>query len=353
MEKKKKAKSGKRTALKVLCIILAIILVLLLTVVLFWKNIAAWILGLNLINRDIDDSTMSPSEYEEYLQSQTQSPQPGFTGEVIDPDDVQWEEHDPIESSSQVINILLIGQDRREGEGRARSDAMILCTINKSTKTLTMTSFLRDMYVQIPGYQDDRINASYAFGGMKLLDKVFEKNFGIVVDGNVEVDFGSFKKAIDLTGGVDINVTSAEANYLNTHRWENDLGKTFTAGVNHLNGEQALAYSRIRAIDSDFGRTNRQRTVITALINKAKGMSLGEMNRLLKAILPSLTTDMSNSEILGYAADILPMIGDLKIVNQRIPADGAYSDAWIRGMLVLLPDLQKNREVLKDCMKTK
>lgn len=342
---KKKNKSAKKIVLIILCAVLALILAALIAVIIFADGY------LNLINRDYDDSTMSPSEYEEYLRSQTETLHSGYAGDVIDPDDVQWEEHDPIESSSQIINILLIGQDRREGEGRARSDAMILCTINKSAKTLTLTSFLRDMYVQIPGYQDDRINSSYAIGGMKLLDKCLEKNFGIIVDGNVEVDFGSFKKAIDLVGGVDIELTSAEANYMNTANWEEELGKTFTAGMNHMNGTQALAYSRIRAIDSDFGRTSRQRTVINTLVEKAKGLSLGEMNSLLKAILPTLTTDMTNSQILGYAADILPMIGDLEVTDQRIPADGAYSDAWIRGMLVLLPDLEKNRMVLKDCMK--
>ena len=343
MEKKKK--SGKKIALIIICCVLALILAALICVVVFANSY------LGLINRDYDDSTMSSSEYEEYLKSQTDALDPNFSGEVIDPDDVDWDAHEPIESSSQVINILLIGQDRREGEGRARSDAMILCTINKSTKTLTMTSFMRDMYVQIPGYQANRINASYAIGGMTLLDKCLKQNFGIVVDGNVEVDFGSFQKAIDIVGGVDIELTNAEANYLNNHLWENELGKTFTAGVNHLNGVQALAYSRIRAIDSDFGRTGRQRTVINALINKAKGLSLSEMNKLLKAILPTLTTDMTNAQILGYAADILPMISEMELVSQRIPADGAYKDAYISGMSVLLPDLEKNREVLKDCMK--
>jgi len=342
----KKKKSAKKIVLIVICAILGLILAALIAMVIFANSY------LGMINRDYDDSTISPSELEEYLNSQTETMDPNYTGSVIDPDDVDWGVHEPIESGSQVINILLIGQDRREGEGRARSDAMILCTINKSTKTLTMTSFLRDMYVQIPGYQDNRINASYAFGGMELLDKCLEKNFGIVVDGNVEVDFGSFKKVIDVVGGVDIELTSAEANYMNKTRWEETLGKTFTPGMNHMNGAQALAYSRIRAIDSDFGRTSRQRNVINALVEKAKGMSLSEMNKLLKTILPSLTTDMSNSQILSYAADILPMVNEMEIVNQRIPADGAYSDAWIRGMLVLLPDLAKNREVLADCMKT-
>jgi anionic cell wall polymer biosynthesis LytR-Cps2A-Psr (LCP) family protein len=187
---------------------------------------------------------------------------------------------------------------------------------------------------------------------MKLLEKSLETNFGILVDGCVEVDFNGFKKAIDLAGGVDVELTNAEAKYLNEHRWENELGKVFAAGVNHMNGEQALAYSRIRAIDSDFGRTQRQQNVIGALLNKAKGMSLGDMDRLLRAILPCLTTNMTNSQILGLAADILPMVGQLQTTKLQIPAPGTYQDVYIRGMAVLLPNFDQNRLILKDCMKT-
>ncbi len=348
MEGKKKSRKVKRTVLIVLCVILALILTLMIAVIAYMESMLGRI---NRVDKDDSHSPLSQSEYEEIINSQTETAHQGFTGAVIDPEDVDWGAHEVIDESSQVINILLIGQDRRDGEDRARSDAMILCTINKSAKTLTMTSLLRDMYVQIPGYQDNRINVSYALGGMSLLNKCIEKNFGVTIDGNVEVDFSSFRKVIDLVGGVDINLTSAEAKYLNTHKWENDIGSNFVQGMNHMNGEQALSYSRIRALDSDFGRTQRQRTVMNALVGKAKGMSLGELNAMLKELLPLLTTDMTNAEILGYAADILPMIGNLTVTTQRIPADGAYKDAWIRGMMVLLPDLQKNREILKNSMK--
>ncbi|MFQ9799037.1 MAG: LCP family protein [Clostridia bacterium] len=100
-----------------------------------------------------------------------------------------------------MVNILLIGQDRREGEGRQRSDSMILATINKKSQSIYLTSFMRDMYVPIPGYSDNRINAAYAFGGMDLLDDTIETNFGIHIDGNVEVDFSGFKTLIDMMGG--------------------------------------------------------------------------------------------------------------------------------------------------------
>lgn len=348
-----KRHSRKRTLLIVLCVLLALILGLMLAGTIYLQSM------MNLIGRTDADgyTTMSAEEYEQWLKEQQGTLDPGFTGEVLDPTDVSWgEATEPIEQSEGVINILLIGQDRREGEGRARSDAMILCTINKSTKTLTMTSFMRDMYVQIPGYHDNRINASYELGGMKLLDACLEKNFGVQVDGNVEVDFTKFMDIIDMLGGVDMELTRAEANYLNSRgNWDvNDstAGQwNLKAGKNHLTGEQALAYSRIRYVgNGDFGRTERQRKVLTALLDKTKGLSILELNNLLQKMLPMLTTDMSNAQILGYALEVFPMLSDLEMVTQRVPADGTFSDAVINEMMVLKVDLEANRKLLQACM---
>jgi len=150
---------------------------------------------------------------------------------------------------------------------------------------------------------------------------------------------------IDVVGGVDVTLTEAEANHLNNQ------GFALTAGMNHLNGEEALAYSRIRAIGDDFGRTARQRTVLSALMQKAKQMSLGKLNSALRELLPMLTTDLSNVEILGYALELFPILSDLNVETLRIPADGTYRDAEIQGNQVLIPDLVANRELLAGCMK--
>jgi len=282
---------------------------------------------------------------------------PDIQGDVLDPSDIDW--GDPatqIGGGKDVINILLVGQDRRAGEGRCRSDSMILCTINKSAKTMTMTSFMRDMYVQIPGYSDNRINASYAFGGMELLDQCLNVNFGIVVDGNIEVDFSGFQEAIDIVGGIDIELTAAEARYLN--RWgnwdvEDNAGQwSLIEGVNHLNGSQALAFSRIREVgNGDYGRTNRQRTVLTKLIDKAKGLSLAEADKLLRKILPLLATDLSEKQIVRLVVELLPLLPELTINTQQIPANDAHYGAYVREMAVLIPDLEKNREILAEIMK--
>ena len=271
-----------------------------------------------------------------------------------DPWDEGYEEHDGvldenadlIEKGDHIINILLIGQDRRPGETRARSDSMVLCTIDTQEKTLVMTSFLRDLYVDIPdwkgrSYQDNRLNACYAFGGMGMLDLALEKNFGVQVDHNLEVDFSGFSEIIKIFGGVSINLTKAEANY---------LGGGLKEGVNFLTPDQALAYSRIRYLDSDFGRTNRQRNVLTALFNSIKTMNADQLSQLINNILPMMTTDMTNADITGYMVKLIPILPELEISAQYIPASGAYKSCYVRGMAVLVPDMEANRAILRETL---
>ena len=245
---------------------------------------------------------------------------------------------------SHIVNILLIGQDRREGEERARSDSMILCTFNKKTKQVIMTSFLRDLYVQIPGQGANRINAAYADGGMELLDKTLEENFGLYIDGNVEVDFDRFAEIIDLLGGVEIELRQDEADFINE-----ETGSALSAGTQLLAGEQALMYARIRKldIDGDFSRTGRQRKVMSALLSAYRGSGTGTMLSLLKQVLPMLETDMGNVELLMLAVELAPMLSDAEIVSQYVPAAGTYTDEMINGMSVLVPDTQAVRTMLE------
>ena len=245
-----------------------------------------------------NDVTISPEEADQItledpelvtLDPDTEEDIPNMEDLDIPEETIPPVEVDPV-NWDNVINIMLIGQDRRPGEGRQRSDAMILLTVNKSKKTITLTSFMRDQYVRIPGYKNNKMNAAYAFGGMKLLNETMETNFGVKIDGDVEVDFNNFKKLIDLLGGVDINLTSKEANYLNKgNNWN------LSSGVQRLNGAQALAYSRIRKLDSDYRRAERQRNVISSLINRYKSLSVPEMILMIDDILPFITTNMSKS----------------------------------------------------------
>ena len=251
---------------------------------------------------------------------------------------------EPVQSGDDIINILLVGQDTANSKRRSRTDSMILCTINKKTKTLTMTSFMRDLYVKIPGYADQRLNVPYVLGGFKKLYQTLEYNFGVEVDYGIAVNFSSFKKVIDAVGGVDIELTKAEAKHLNKQNDEWELVK----GVNHLDGEQALAYSRIRKIDSDFNRTSRQRKVIKAVVNGAKSMSVTELYSLVETLIPMVKTDMTDAEILGTAVELAPMLMDLEIKTQRIPINGEYKSKTIKGMSVLVADNKANRKFLQE-----
>lgn len=253
------------------------------------------------------------------------------TTETVEKDPVV-EEAEKILSSKNVINILIVGQDRRadEEEERTRSDSMILLTVNTSRKVFTMTSFMRDMWVYIPEHYNTRINNAYHLGGFDLLNKTLDYNFGTSADYNVEIDFFGFMDAIDAIGGLDIELTAAEAKYLNRRgNWDIEVNCNWelTEGVNHLTGSQALAYSRIRQIGDDFARTNRQRTVLTALIDKAKTLGFAEVYKMIRELLPVISTDMTNTEILGLAMAVLPMLDEMEIVSQRIPMDGQFSFA--------------------------
>lgn len=238
-------------------------------------------------------------------------------------------------SDPNVFNILLIGQDTRQPGVRARSDTMIMLSINKKNNTISMTSFMRDLYVEIPGgYSPNRLNASFRFGGQSLLRQTIQKNFGITADAFVSVDFGQFKTIIDILGGVDVVLSTKEASHM-----RNELGYTsIVAGENHLNGEQALDFCRIRKIDSDHNRTERQRRVLTALAEAAKGMGFSEMMQLVNQVLPYVETDLTDSQIVSNATTALGILaGGGKLQSAKIPMSGMYSGAFINGMSVIVP----------------
>lgn len=257
--------------------------------------------------------------------------------EVIDPEGVEWNGENYSATDDKLINILLVGQDRRPGEGRQRSDSMILCSFNPETNEVALISFLRDLYIRIPGYSDNRLNAAYVFGGFPLLVDTLYVNFGITVDGCIEVDFNGFRKVIDAVGGIDVKLTAAEAKI---------IGDGAKEGVSHLDGDHALMYARIRKLDSDFGRTNRQRNVVKAVFNKVRYSSVSELMNLVNTVLPLVTTDMTNSQITSLALQYAPALAGLKLSAYSVPGSGTYKSAMIRGMAVLVPDLYSIKKQL-------
>jgi len=247
------------------------------------------------------------------------------------------------EDDKEIINILLIGKDISSEEENSRSDSMIIATVNKKSNSIKLTSLMRDMYVEIPGYIDNRINAAYAFGGMDLLTATVAQNFHVGIDGCVEVDFSGFEKIIDKIGGVDIDLNIDEAYYLSSIS-----GVNFKTGTNNLTGETALKYVRIRYVGhDDYERTERQRKVLVAVFNKLKNSNIKTLLDITDDILPLVTTNLSSTQILGLTTNII-LMGVSDIETYRIPADGAFTPDTIRDMSVLVPDLPRNRELLKE-----
>ena len=263
----------------------------------------------------------------------------------------------------KIINIMLIGQSYRPGEETKLADTMILCTLNRETDTLTMTSFMRDMYIQLPNYKgkicgQQRINVCYNLGwrwggdlgGMEMLSLLIKNNFGVEVDYNVEINFDAVIKVVDLMGGVPVVLTEDEAKFMTEF---DQCEGSFTAGENLLAGDAALVYARTRssnASDNDFNRTARQRYLITQIIKKCMSMNLKELNKLLKEVMPMILTDMTEEEILELSKIALSMLSNLKIESNQCPAEGTYQGAVVQiygqDAGVLIPNVQANKELL-------
>ncbi|MBR4555206.1 MAG: LCP family protein [Ruminococcus sp.] len=286
---------------------------------------------------------------------------------------------------SEVFNILLVGQDLRStsGETRGNTDVMMLISLNHKKKTITMTSFMRDIWLYIPPCDySERLNAAYYAGGPEYLRDTLQSYFGIGIDRYVVVTFNQFIDIVDTLGGLDLYVTPDEANGYqgadpngdNTRGMQNPLdeqnyllknkkktdyikmdydidGKTL-----HLNGNQALAYSRIRHVDyidkdgtvlgSDFGRTKRQRIVISEMIKKAKSASLVTLNDLAHKVLPQTFTDISEGEAASLVLNILDYV-EYDVQQFRVPEEGTYSGHWIDRKSVILCNTVKNAQDLQ------
>lgn len=330
--------SKKRIVLIILCVVLSLILIALILGTAYVEHL------FSLINRAPEAPTTV-----ETATTPTASPTATLSSEPAE-----------VVVSEGIVNILLMGTDL----SNARCDTVILCTINKGTKTITLTSFMRDTYVDIPGFFPHKLNTAYGLGDgrFRTMDETLKANFGVQLDGNVAINFENFIKVIDLIGGIDIELTEDEASYMMTTPWNglDSSGWSLHAGTQTLNGDQALAYSRIRDVNDkenhpgDFGRTNRQRLVLGMMLDKIRDMGLLQINDLLTEILPMITTDLSNAEILQYAVDLLPVLQGSTVVSQQIPADGTYYLDWVEqdgGMSIIrISDWEANRDILENTL---
>lgn len=284
--------------------------------------------------------------------------------------------------TGKVINFLVIGQDARPGEDSKLADCIIMLTLNKETRTLIMTSFLRDSYVKLPeNYRGhtcgwNRVNTAYALGyswygdagAMEMLDITLKDNYGVEVAGNIEVSFSTFKKVVDFLGGVEVELYGDE--YTKMLEWQDIFNEHYewnkynkhveiNEGLTTLNGDMALEYARERHVnygDSDIQRTGRQRKVIASMLDKVSKLNPLELNKLIDKILPTIITDISTDEMNLYIREITPYLFDgLTLVSQQIPAEGTY---W--GEMVTIADTEagvlkisfdENRRIIETVMK--
>ena len=360
MGNKKKSRKGTRIALGIVSVLLAVVLVIMATTTI----LAETILG----NMNYEEKGQSESlSYEEALALKeqatigsttegTEDVDESMIGTEMSEDEVNLdvEIKNVIGDEKHITNILLIGQDSLKGV-RERSDTMLLVTVNTEKNSITITSFMRDMYVKIPGYYKEKLNAAYMLGGMDLLNETLYQNFGVVVDHDVEVSFNQFQEIINYLGGIDMEVTTKEANFIN----EKSIGhKPISAGMNHLNGTQALHYARFRdKTTGDFGRTERQRKLMNKLIEEYKNSDLTTMIGMVNEIMGMITTNMTKAEVLNYAVKFFPMLATAEINSQRVPFDGKHTNgkdyyylAMIDGISVVVARMDENVEKLAESL---
>ena len=244
----------------------------------------------------------------------------------------------PPMSADDIINILVVGQAARAGEEANMADTTMLISLNTYTKEVTVFSILRDSFVKLPDYKGHTCgrakftvcyNLGYQWGGgtagaMEMTNICLRDNFGIEVDYNFEVSFDGFIRMIDFINGVELELTEAEANYLNKDTLY--VKRHIEPGVQVLQGMEALSYARMRKAegdsDSDIKRTERQRKLVAALLKRFQGMSLSELNEWVDILLPMVTTTMTASDVTRLAAKVLPMVVDLKMTGETIPISG-------------------------------
>lgn len=250
--------------------------------------------------------------------------------EEIDRTYVTSTEHTPVKEKENVINILLLGTDKYDSDTLTASDATMILTLDTVNKRIKLCSIMRDTYVEVPGQDPCNINDVIIKGGPELTLKTINTNFNLQIDKFVQVNLNSLPKIIDILGGVEINVTEEEVPYINSlvnsidsNNGTSNPGIT-SAGLQTLNGTQASAYSRIRSTAGrDYKRTERQRDVLSSLYAKFKTASISQLTDLMNNILPLVSTNITDSEILSILGKVLTM-GVSEIEQSRFPLDGQH-----------------------------
>ena len=312
---KKKKKFGWVNVLTILLVVVLIVLVGVYAVINHYYNKSNYV---------SDDKITINKSTEVETEEETDALQSEITNETQDIE---------IPNSSDVYNILLIGVDRRDKSWYGNSDSMILMSINKDTKEIHMTSFMRDLYANIPDVGVKKLNAACAYGGGPLVVRTIEDNYKLPIDNYASVDFDAMIDIIDDIGGIELSPSAEEVRVAN--HYVNEMCKLrnvdasahqyTTSGDQHVDGYQAVAYARIRYVgNSDYQRTERQREVLSKMMQKMKSASVTELTSLADTILPSVTHNIDQSTLMTLIGE-LPTILSYHIVQSRVPYDDLYS----------------------------
>lgn len=254
-----------------------------------------------------------------------------------------------------VTNILLLGIDNYQKDDIGRSDSIILVSVDTRHKKLKVTSFLRDLYIPVPGMGSIKLNSAYSLagGGANGAEKTasaIETNFGIDIDRYAVVEYSAFSQIIDTLGGVSVTLNAAEAKLVN--QYSGDPRRNLAAGTFTLSGAQARYYSRIRSVSDgtesdDFARTGRQRRILSAIAEKLGAEDIGTISSALAKVLPFVTTDMTKNEAIALAGSSFAVL-HYPVSQSRVPANDAYHAMAPQGngAYVLVPELAENRQLL-------
>ena len=260
-------------------------------------------------------------------------------------------------NTKHVKNYLLLAVDSR-GKEAGLSDSMILVSVNTKTGKIVLCSFMRDILAKYPtepkspvAGKYDKLNHAHSYGGPELTMAVLKETFNIEVSQYAKINFSAFRNIVDALGGLDMNLSSAEVNAINSILSETmqepandtlkvtarDMLQNKGAGVYHLTGVQALSHARNRRVGSDYARTQRQRDLIQAMAKKAKSLSLSQLDNLLTSVLPLITTNIPKDVMKDMVGD-LPSYLTYDIQSTRVPADGMFTEKNYN----LIPDLERN-----------
>lgn len=272
--------------------------------------------------------------------------------------------NDELLEDSKVLNVMLFGEDNAKGEKFGRSDSMIMLSIDNRHKKLKMTSFQRDSYVYVDGYGYDKLTNAYAYGGPKLTIQTIESNFGVKVDRYAVVDYASFIDIIDVLGGIDLELTQDEIDYINYQLYKNKQSDTRTTitdapGKVHLTGQQALWYARNRGLDSseegigiagdDWDRTSRQRKLLETMFNDMKGADLTQIISIVGKVGPLVTTNLKKDEITALVSHSMTYL-TYSVEQYTVPEEGQwyYMNDTPVGSVIAFSDLETQRKLFAE-----